>query len=59
MMLDSGADINAECDDYGQALQTATVFRNVKVVQLFLEMGAEVDAEGGYYGCALQAAAHI
>jgi len=52
-----GADINAECNQYGYALQTATVFRNVEVVQLLLEKGAEVNAAGGYYGYALQAAA--
>ncbi|KAF2718867.1 hypothetical protein K431DRAFT_123484, partial [Polychaeton citri CBS 116435] len=56
MLLDAGADVNAEGGHYGNALQAASLEGHTEVVQLLLDSGANVNAEGGHYGSALQAA---
>ncbi|KAI2603684.1 ankyrin repeat-containing domain protein [Hypoxylon sp. NC1633] len=56
MLLDHGADVNAQGGDYGNALQAASVQGHGKVVQILLDYGADIHAQGGYYGTALQAA---
>ena len=58
LLLDKGADVNAEGGEYGTALQAAVPYRNVECIQLLLNRGADVNAEGGEYGTALQAAAY-
>ena len=64
LLLDEGADINAQGGRYGNALQAAMAatyaLRDyyVEVVQLLLDKGADVNAQGGQYGNALQAAAY-
>ena len=57
MLLENGAEVNAEGGEYGNALQAASYGGNEAIVKLLLENGAEVNAEGGEYGNALQAAA--
>ncbi|KAK4207229.1 ankyrin repeat-containing domain protein [Rhypophila decipiens] len=56
MLLDKGAEVNAQGGDYGNALQAASSGGHWKIVQMLLDKGAEVNAQGGYYGNALQAA---
>jgi ankyrin repeat protein len=56
LLLENGAEVNAEGGKYGNALQAASFRGNEAIVKLLLENGAEVNAEGGEYGNALQAA---
>ena len=56
MLLEKGADVNAQGGYYGNALQAASSEGHETVVQILLEKGADVNAQGGYYGNALQAA---
>ena len=56
MLLDKGADVNAQGGWYGNALQAASSRGHEKVVQILLDKGAEINAQGGIYGNALQAA---
>jgi ankyrin repeat protein len=56
MLLDKGADINAQSGQYGNALQAASSRGHEAVVRLLLDKGADVNAQGGEYGNALQAA---
>lgn len=57
LLLDKGADVNAQGGEFGNALQAAALSRHEAIVQLLLDKGADVNAQGGYYGTALQAAA--
>ncbi|KAG7436798.1 Ankyrin repeat domain-containing protein 50 [Fusarium oxysporum f. sp. raphani] len=50
-----GADVNAQGDEYGNALQAASYNGNREVIQLLLDKGADVNTQGGKYGNALQA----
>jgi hypothetical protein len=56
LLLEKGAEINAQGGEYGNALQAASSRGHDKIVQLLLEKGAEINAQGGKYGNALQAA---
>ena len=56
LLLEKGADVNAQGGYYGNALQAASLEGREAVVALLLEKGADVNAQGGYYGNALQAA---
>ncbi|KAI1595117.1 Arp Ankyrin repeat [Pyrenophora tritici-repentis] len=56
MLLDAGADVNAQGGHYGNALQAASTEGHEQVVKMLLDAGAEVNAQGGEYGNALQAA---
>jgi Ankyrin repeats (3 copies) len=56
LLLEQGADVNAQGGYYGNALQAASAGGHDQVVQRLLEQGADVNAQGGYYGNALQAA---
>ncbi|CAI7653375.1 unnamed protein product [Penicillium crustosum] len=56
MLLERGADVNAQGGEYGNALQAACLRGYDKIVQMLLERGADVSAQGGEYGNALQAA---
>jgi ankyrin repeat protein len=58
LMLEKGADVNAQRGDFGNALQTAANKGNEGILRLLLEKGAHVNAQGGNYGSALQAAAY-
>ncbi|KAI1672149.1 hypothetical protein L13192_03008 [Pyrenophora tritici-repentis] len=56
MLLDAGANVNAQGGEYGNALQAASEGGHEQVVKMLLDKGAEVNAQGGEYGNALQAA---
>ena len=54
--LTEGAEVNAQDDYYGSALQAASSRCHSQVVQVLLENGADINAQGGI-GSALSAAA--
>ena len=56
LLLEKGADVNAQGGFYGNALQAASYNGHRAVVELLLERGADVNAQSEYYGNALQAA---
>jgi hypothetical protein len=56
LLLDAGADVNAQGGEYGNALQAASYRGHKQVVKTLLDKGAEVNAQGGFFGNALQAA---
>ena len=56
LLIDKGANVNAQGGCYGNALQAATLDGG-GTAELLLRRGANVNAQGGYYGTALQAAA--
>ena len=56
ILLDNGADINAQGGRYSTALQAASAGGHNQVVQILLDNGADVNAQGGSFGNALQAA---
>jgi ankyrin repeat protein len=58
LLLDRGADVNANGGSYSTALQAAAIRGHDQIVQLLLDRGADVNANGGSYGTALQAAAN-
>jgi ankyrin repeat protein len=56
LLLDKGADVNAQGGGYSNARQVASHAGHKQVVNLQLDKGVSVNAQGGYYGIALQAA---
>ena len=56
MLLEKGANINAQGGLYGSVLQAASLGGHEKVVQMLLEKGANINVQGGRYGSTLQAA---
>ncbi|KAJ5651196.1 uncharacterized protein N7484_004919 [Penicillium longicatenatum] len=56
MLLERGAEVNAQGGRHGNALQAASFRGHDKIVQMLLERGANANAYGGVYGNALQAA---
>lgn len=56
LLLQQGADANAQGGKYGNALFAASSKGHDKVVQMLLQCGANANALGGEYGSALQAA---
>ncbi|KAG5654901.1 hypothetical protein KAF25_010946 [Fusarium avenaceum] len=59
LLIDYGADVNALSGDYETALQIATIYRNVKVVEVLLRCDSiDLNARGGKHGTALQVASH-
>jgi ankyrin repeat protein len=56
MLLEKGADVNAQVAWYGNALQAASSKGYKEIAQMLLEKGADVNAQGGAFGSALQAA---
>ncbi|KAK5213084.1 hypothetical protein LTR47_006963 [Exophiala xenobiotica] len=60
ILLDHGADVNAEGGQYGNALQAALKGGHEKMVLMLVDRGADVNAEGGNNGLgSLQEAAEI
>lgn len=56
LLLDKGADVNAEGGCYGNKLRAASVKGQREIVQLLLDMGADFNSEAKEYGNALQVA---
>jgi ankyrin repeat protein len=56
LLLEAGADSNAQGGVYGNALQAASFGGHDQAVQRLLEKGADVNAQGGVFDNALQAA---
>ncbi|KAF1938914.1 ankyrin, partial [Clathrospora elynae] len=58
LLLDKGADVNAQGGRYGNALQAASARgHEAAVVRMLLDKGANVNGQqGGHFGNALQAA---
>jgi ankyrin repeat protein len=56
LLLERGADVNAQGGGYGNALQAASYMGHEAIVGLLLENGADVNTQGGTFGTALQAA---
>ncbi|KAF7972857.1 hypothetical protein HWV62_16892 [Athelia sp. TMB] len=56
LLLDGGANFNAEGGWYHTALQVAIARGHLELANLLLDKGADVSLGGGYYGSALQAA---
>jgi ankyrin repeat protein len=56
LLVDKGADVNAQGGEYGNALQAASYEGHEAVVRLLLDKGANVNAQGGGYSNGLQAA---
>jgi ankyrin repeat protein len=56
LLLEKGADINAQGGENGNAIQCAAREGNLEIVQLLLEKGADINAQGGEYDNALQGA---
>jgi ankyrin repeat protein len=56
LLLDQGADVNAQDGYWGNALQSASEQGHKQVVKMLLDKGADVNAQGGHYGNALYAA---
>jgi ankyrin repeat protein len=46
LLLDAGANVNAQGGHYGNALQAASLPGHESVVKLLLEAGANVNAQG-------------
>ncbi|KAI9889651.1 MAG: hypothetical protein M1814_005052 [Vezdaea aestivalis] len=57
ILIDAGANVNAQSGKYGNALQAAAACGYTETVRILLAAGANVNAQGGQYGNALQAAA--
>ncbi|KAJ7789811.1 hypothetical protein B0H14DRAFT_2535914 [Mycena olivaceomarginata] len=58
LLLNKGADVNAQGGFYGNAFQAAANGSHDKIVQVLLDKGADVNVQGGHFGNALQAAAY-
>jgi ankyrin repeat protein len=58
VLLDKGADVNAQGGGYGNALYAASAGGHKETATLLLDKGADVNAQGGAYGNALQAASY-
>ena len=49
LLLDSGADVNAQSGRFGNALQAASIEDYENIVRLLLEKGTDVNAQSGEY----------
>ncbi|KAJ7822839.1 hypothetical protein B0H13DRAFT_2376426 [Mycena leptocephala] len=56
LLIEYGADVNAQGGEYGSTLQAASFRGHIDIIQLLIEHGADVHAQGGKYGSALKAA---
>jgi hypothetical protein len=56
LLLDKGADVNAQGGERGNALHAASDGGHEQVVKMLLDAGADINAQGGEYGNALHAA---
>ena len=49
MLLNAGADVNAQGGGYGNALQAASLGGHEQMVNLLPDKGADIYAQGGYF----------
>uniref|UniRef100_A0A8H7TTB6 Nephrocystin 3-like N-terminal domain-containing protein n=1 Tax=Bionectria ochroleuca TaxID=29856 RepID=A0A8H7TTB6_BIOOC len=56
MLIQKGANINAQGGKYGNALHAALEEGHLDIAQMLIQKGADINAQGGKYGNALQAA---
>ncbi|KAL7918350.1 ankyrin repeat-containing domain protein [Trichoderma austrokoningii] len=56
LLLEHGADVNAQGGPYGNALYAATLEGRANTVQILLENGADVDSKMEFYGYVFQSA---
>jgi ankyrin repeat protein len=56
LLVEKGADVNAQGGYFGNALQAASLGGHKAIVKLLVEKGADVNAQGGEYGNSLYAA---
>jgi ankyrin repeat protein len=56
LLLNAGADANAQNGKYDNALYVASEGGHEQIVKMLLDKGADVNAQGGYFSNALQAA---
>ncbi|KAJ4857382.1 ankyrin repeats (many copies) domain-containing protein [Trichoderma breve] len=57
LLLDRGADINAQRGGWGSALQTAAKDENLSMLKLLIERGADINVPSNEAGCVLLSAA--
>ncbi|KAF3007281.1 hypothetical protein E8E14_000940 [Neopestalotiopsis sp. 37M] len=50
MLVDNGADVNAQGGKYGNALYAASAKGYQEIVQILVDNKADVNAQGGFYG---------
>jgi hypothetical protein len=53
MLVENGADVNAQGGWYGNALQAASSEGHTEIAQMLVQNGADVNAHGGWYSNAL------
>ncbi|KAL2819101.1 purine and uridine phosphorylase [Aspergillus granulosus] len=58
ILLDHGADVNAQGGYYNDSLQAASYGGHKEIMQTLLDHGAKVNSQGGHYNTALQAASY-
>ena len=56
VLLEMGADVNAQGGYYGNALEAASYKGHDAIAKQLIDKGADVNAQGGHHGNALQAA---
>lgn len=56
LLIDEGANVNAQGGEYGNALQAAVLNGHQHVVKLLFDKGADLNTQSGKYGNTLQAA---
>ena len=58
MLINAGADVNAQVSNYGNALLAASLKGHDTVVQLLVDAEADVNAQNGKHGNALLVASY-
>ena len=58
LLIENGADVNAQGGKYGNALQAASQCANENIVELLLENRTDVILQGAEYGNAFQATSY-
>ena len=58
ILLNSNADVDSYCDEFGTALKVACYLKKTDIVGILLNKGADVNTQCGQYGTALQIACY-
>ncbi|KAH5574501.1 hypothetical protein HBI24_193910 [Parastagonospora nodorum] len=59
LLLESGADVNAEGGEYGTALHAAAICGHERTVELLIAHGAHINTSTPHHGSAIQAASEV